>query len=563
MRLPGGRTFEVVGVALAVSAFAVLLVFALLRLVEVERDTHAGSKEGVVWAVGQAQYEIQRLLNATNPLNAPSGEEVSLRFDVALSRLQLLEEGAFGERIAEIGGSSVIERAKASLLSMEPLILSSGNEVDRYNRRLARIMPQHVVSLGSVGNELMIKSSVEEGDRRARYSQTLGEVIIAVLGITLTGSFLVFRLIGSLRQADRAEATLRREKNFLSLLLESSGEGICAFDGQCNCTHWNEGMTKMFGVEAADILGKPLLREGFSPDGALTAELLAATLEGGTTYLPAQLSESGAYLEHTICPIQLKGNTIGGIIIVRDVTQRYEALRERQLREVYRDFISMVSHQFRTPLAIIDSTVQRIMRRHAQMDREELLGRAGTIRQAVTGLAQLMDSTLSAARLDSGEMALSLHEVDLAGLLEQVRTRFAVVEPARDIQLDASGLGATVTCDALLLDQVITNLVGNALKYSPADRPVTVTASEADGWVTISVADRGVGIPVEDRDRLFERFFRASNTTTFPGTGVGLYVSRQIARLHGGDIAVSDGPDGGTVFTLRLPLSIAPAEAIA
>lgn len=562
MKLLSNRGIEILAVALAVAAFAMLLVFSLLRLVEVERDTHSGSTEGVVWAVGQAQYEIQRLLSAANPLNAPSADEISLRFDIAISRLALLQEGTFGDRIGDIGGASVIDRAKTSLLALEPLIASSGNDVNRYNRRLSRTMMQHVVSLGSVANELMIDSGLKEGNRRARYSQTLGEVIIAILGITLAGSFLVFRLVGSLRQADRAEATLRKEKNFLGLLLESSGEGICAFDANANCTHWNEGMVRMFGVSAADMLGKPLLSGTRSPDGAITADLIAATLRGGTTYLPAQMSDGGVFLEHTVCPIQLKGTVIGGIVVVRDVTQRHEAQRERQLREVYRDFISMVSHQFRTPLAIIDSTVQRIMRRHAQMDSEELLNRAGTIRQATTGLAQLMDSTLSAARLDSGEMALSLYPVDLAALIEQIQARFGVLEPGREITLEVRSLKKPLTCDALLLDQVLTNLIGNALKYSPVDQPVLVAAEQTADAVLISITDCGVGIPEAERSRLFERFFRASNAATFQGTGVGLYVSRQIARLHGGDIDVATGPAGGSVFTIRLPLSIAPAEAL-
>ncbi|QMV03481.1 PAS domain S-box protein [Devosia sp. D6-9] len=559
---PDGRiSIGLVVVAAAVAAFALFLLFSMSKLVEVERDTHTRSNEGVVWAVAQAQYEIQRLISATNPLNSPSAADVALRFDMALSRLALLQEGAFAQRIGETGGASVIARARASLEGLDSLIASSGDTVSRYSLRLSRTMTQHVVALGSVANEIMIDSTLREADRRQRYSETLTQVIVAIIGTTLTGAFLIGRLIVSLRQADRAEARVRQERNFLALLMEASGEGICAFDATGNCTHWNEGMSRLYGTARETVIGTrlpaaPALGEHFP----LTAALVNRTLAGESRDFATRAGER--HIEHSIRPIQLKGQNVGGILVSRDVTERYQAQHERQLREVYRDFVAMVSHQFRTPLAIIDSTVQRIMRRRDRMDNDELMARAGAIRAAASSLTQLMDSTLSAARLDAGELALSIHPIPLASLLAQVRAKLLVLEPHREITLDIADL-PDIPCDALLIEQVLGNLIGNALKYSPDDTPVTVTTSAHSGFVAISISDSGLGVPEAERTRLFERFFRASNAGSVPGTGVGLYVARQIAQLHGGDIAMAPNPGGGTTFTLTLPVTASYSEAMA
>ena len=190
------------------------------------------------------------------------------------------------------------------------------------------------------------------------------------------------------------------------------------------------------------------------------------------------------------------GRIEGAVIIVRDVTEEHAlAVREADLR---RRLIDVINHQFRTPLAIIDSTVQRIMRRRDRMDNDELLARAGAIRAAASSLTQLMDSTLSAARLDAGELALSIHPIPLASLLAQVRAKLLVLEPHREITLDIADL-PDIPCDALLIEQVLGNLIGNALKYSPDDTPVTVTTSTHNGFVAISISDSGLGIPEAER----------------------------------------------------------------
>jgi PAS domain S-box-containing protein len=543
-----GLRREFIVIALAVLAFVVLLSFAMTRLVTIERDTHSSSGEGIIWALSQTQYEIQRLLLATTPDRHATADEIGLRFDILLSRLNLLQDGPLARRIADAGRGNVAARAIEDLLELEPLIASSGNRVERYSARLSRTLLQYVEPLGSIANELMIQNRILDGQRRYSYNASIVQVIVSILGIMATGAFLILRLVRSLGKSAAAEAQVRRERNFLDLLLESSGEGIAAFDSQLICTHWNEGMARLVGLSAACCLGRAI----GDADAAITVTDLGKVLGGQKLYLPPQREGDGRHLERVLNPIWLNGAVTGGILIVRDVTERYEAQRERQLREMYRDFVTMVSHQFRTPLAIIDSTMQRIVRRGSRMDEAELGDRARTIRVTVAGLSRLIDSTLATERVDAGVFDLTLRPVDMAQLMREVTERFIELSPERRIDLKLAHIEPLV-CDSLLIDQALANLVGNAVKYSPKDKPVEVGLAEHEAEIVITVTDQGVGIPTHEQQQIFERFFRASTASDAPGTGVGLYAARQIATLHGGTIAVVSTPGIGSTFTLRLP----------
>ena len=221
MKTRDGYRRELVAVGLAVFAFVVLLGFSLARLVEIERTTHSSSGEGIIWALSQAQYEIHRLILATTLSRPASTEEISLRLDVALSRLDLLENGPMAAQLAAAGRASVISRARTTLLELEPLIASSGSEVSRYSTRLSRTMGQFLEPLGTIANDLMIANRVADGARRNAYNANIVQVIVSILGIMVTGGFLIFRLVRSLGQAAAAEARVRLANIGIDLMPDS------------------------------------------------------------------------------------------------------------------------------------------------------------------------------------------------------------------------------------------------------------------------------------------------------------------------------------------------------
>lgn len=250
------------------------------------------------------------------------------------------------------------------------------------------------------------------------------------------------------------------------------------------------------------------------------------------------------------------------VILVRDqrnIANAEAALeRERQVSKLHRSFISVVSHQFRTPIAIVDASAQRMIRRGASMSVEEISARAQKMRDACLRLTRLMESTLDAARLEEGEIRFNPLPCDVAQLLHRVCETQPDFEQGR-IELRIADLPSSALVDETLLEQAVQNLVSNALKYSPQDTSITVEGGKAGEELFIRVRDRGVGIPADELGSLFQRFFRARTAANVAGTGIGLSFAAHILKLHGGTVEVESEEGRGSTFTLRLPYR--PAEA--
>lgn len=242
----------------------------------------------------------------------------------------------------------------------------------------------------------------------------------------------------------------------------------------------------------------------------------------------------------------------------REIARASASLRrERELSRIYRAFLSMVSHQFRTPLAIIDSGAQRMRQRGTAMTEDEIGTRANKIRDAVARLVRLMESTLNAARFDEGEISCNPRAANLAAIINGVCERLQELEQDRPLTVEVSNLPREVSCDPTLIEQAFANVVSNALKYSDRTAPVHVRGWVVSDMVLISVEDHGVGIPEDELAQVFEHFFRARTAERIEGTGIGLSFARHIIRLHGGDIDVVSTVGHGSTFTIRLPLSAA------
>lgn len=235
--------------------------------------------------------------------------------------------------------------------------------------------------------------------------------------------------------------------------------------------------------------------------------------------------------------------------------------RERELNGLQRQFVAMVSHEFRTPLAIIDGSAQRIKRNIQKSMPERVVERAQKIQNAVHRLIELMESVLTAARLDDGKMKLNKGPCELASDITEIVSNFAELNADRRIEADIDNLPNTITADGKLLRQVFSNLVSNAIKYSPGGAKVTIKGwQSSDDWIAVSVADQGVGIPREELAKLCERFFRASTSTGIAGTGIGLYLCRHVVDLHDGRLEIESEVGEGTVFTVHLPCAITKME---
>nr|WP_255616353.1 ATP-binding protein [Microvirga puerhi] len=255
----------------------------------------------------------------------------------------------------------------------------------------------------------------------------------------------------------------------------------------------------------------------------------------------------------------------GGTIFVRltDISGYKQAARalqsaldrERETTGAYRNFVSMVSHQFRTPLAILDSSAQRILRRGQAMTEEELVVRVQRIRSATKRLTRLVESVLNAAKLDAGRMELNPASCNLVDLVWDICERQRELSSHAEIRFDAPGASVQVYCDSMLIEQVVINLLSNAVKYS-GENPVVEVKIWMDGSRAFcSVRDWGIGIPADELSRIFDRFYRARTATGIAGTGIGLNFAQKIMHLHGGEIQVESYEAAGSLFTFDLPTS--------
>ena len=230
--------------------------------------------------------------------------------------------------------------------------------------------------------------------------------------------------------------------------------------------------------------------------------------------------------------------------------------QEQRLALLQRNFVSMASHEFRTPLTIIDGHAQRLIKTRETLPPAETGERAGKIRAAVLRLTHLIDNLLNSARLFDGGAALYFHpaEMDMAALLREVCQLHREMVPGMEISEHLSGATMPMVGDAKLLYQLFSNLLSNAIKYSPGGGKIEVEGGMRADEVVVAVADRGIGIPAVDLERLFERYHRGSNVSGIVGTGVGLYLVKMVADLHGGRVEVTSAEGAGSRFTVRLPV---------
>src|SRR5215831_15198903 len=231
-------------------------------------------------------------------------------------------------------------------------------------------------------------------------------------------------------------------------------------------------------------------------------------------------------------------------------------VQEQRLALLQRNFVSMASHEFRTPLTIIDGHAQRMIKLKERMPTEEINERASRVRGAVLRITHLIDNLLNTSRLFDGGAGLYFHpeEMDISILLREVSQLHREIAPGSQILEQFGPEPLQMMGDPKLLFQVFSNLVSNAIKYSPSGDPIEISAGVHSEQVVVAVDDHGIGVPAKDLDRLFERYHRGSNVSGIVGTGVGLYLVKMVVDLHGGHIAVKSQEGEGTRITVRLPI---------
>jgi signal transduction histidine kinase len=229
--------------------------------------------------------------------------------------------------------------------------------------------------------------------------------------------------------------------------------------------------------------------------------------------------------------------------------------REKELSEMKSKFVSTASHEFRTPLATMLSSAELLEHYSESLSPPEKLNLLRTIQSVAKRMSELIDDVLTLGRAESGVLKLNPGRMDLSELCRKVASEFRIAQGKQHvISVDDRFDRADVQMDERLLRHILNNLLSNAVKYSPQGSEVSLSLSRRGEQAVIEIQDQGIGIPAQDRPRLFESFHRASNVESRPGTGLGLAIVKKSVELHGGEINLASAPGAGTRFTVVLPL---------
>lgn len=230
-------------------------------------------------------------------------------------------------------------------------------------------------------------------------------------------------------------------------------------------------------------------------------------------------------------------------------------IREKEYNALQQKFVALVSHEFRTPITIIDGVAQRLIRLKDRLDPEDIVTRAEKVRSAVARMVGLIDITLYASSLDAGKIDVKFRPCNIRKLVTDTCDIQAELSPFHQIKLDVDKLPEDSLLDQRLIDQVFTNLLSNSVKYAPDNPLIEVTGWMEKHTICVSITDHGMGIPANEMPNMFQRFFRTSTVTNIKGTGLGLSICREFVEMHGGDISVDSVEDEGSTFIVRLPVS--------
>jgi PAS domain S-box-containing protein len=332
--------------------------------------------------------------------------------------------------------------------------------------------------------------------------------------------------------------------------LEFVDDGVVLVDRDEVVRLLNPAAARAFGVKPAKAIGRSIddvvhdwqtVRDRIAvapspPSGSRRAESLPITVRGGERWL-------------SISAVSFPGGTVYAF---RDMTE------ERAVEQLKSDFVSTVSHELRTPLAAIYGAALTLQRDDVRLEESQRSGLLDVISSEADRLARIVNDILWASRLDSGQMSVAIESCDAAALSQRVVDAVRAHAPSSvELCVDVPAPVPPAAADPDKLRQVLTNLVDNAVKYSPDGGRVRITLTRSGSRARIRVEDQGLGIPPSEQSRIFEKFFRLDPDLTrgVGGTGLGLYICRELVhRMHGRIWVVSDGRRGST-FTVELPLA--------
>jgi two-component system phosphate regulon sensor histidine kinase PhoR len=373
----------------------------------------------------------------------------------------------------------------------------------------------------------------------------LAEGLVGLMGAAARNARLHETAQGEAAARARAEA-IAAEREHAARVLDAVGDGVFLLDDESHIRFWNRGAELVTGKAANQALGRPA-EELFGRWAELAEQIPVS--RGSVAARPVTLPVDVDGRELWLSFVAVR-SPAGVVYAFRDLTI------ERRLDEAKSEFVATVSHELRTPLTAVMGAAKTLMRDDVELtpDRRrqllEMIGAQGT------RLAKIAEDLLIASRLDRDELRLESDPVDLGDVVrDAVETMSEYLPDSVSLTATTGSNGAAALGDRSRIEQVLVNLIDNAIKYSPGGGEVLVSTAVSEGGVRVEVSDTGIGIPPAEQTSVFEKFYRGTlrDAQVRAGTGLGLYICRELVRRMGGTIGVRSQPGAGSTFYFELP----------
>ena len=537
-------------------------------------------KKQYVAALEKANIELeQRLRSAQETAGEPAPltelEETLRRLVAKIAAILQAEKCVF----------MLFDKDKGELQAMKPAYGLTDEEIKRFRVRATQGISGQVfrekrpiILYDAIGDERTVKENVallnvHNGacvplivEKRDEENRVVDQQTIGVLHVfnKRYGNIFIEEDIHLLeRLAKNATAVIQNaqlfrevveEKEELEHIIESVYAGLVMVNKEGRVMQMNASARHMFSGEGSDVLGRPYYEVMEDPKVkdiiARSVDVNEEVAEEVTLIIPGS-DEERIYQTQTALVRSEDQQPIGTVIIFNDITEI------RGIERMKTVFVSTVSHELRTPLTSIKGFVSTLLDDiEGYYDRDTQREFYQIIDNECDRLTRLISDLLNVSRIEAGRaLDLNPKPVDLTSLIEKVATVQRSYTSRHELKLDVEEGLPTIIADEDKVDQILTNLINNAIKYSPRGGDVVVTARGNGTGVMISITDQGMGIPKDHLSRVFDRFHRVDNRDTreVGGTGLGLYLVKHLVEAHGGKIWVESDVGKGSTFTFTLP----------
>jgi len=556
-----------------------------LRLTErtYDLDNKTQAMQQMASNLGNRVLELRTLQEGIKAINSASELEAVLRLIVA-NASQVLEGvrcsvALFGDRADDTtamssadGRSDDLARASAKFdRDVAQWVAQHGKPVLSHNvkqdSRFGYASGLPILSLISVplflGDEAIgaLVATSPEKDAFSTEDANLLSAFADQAAVAASKARLYEQLVREERRIAELYQHVEERRNELEAILRGIGDGVIVTDPDLHLLLMNPVATRIFQVKP-DVASSVPLTE-LIPHQELTSLFQDALGgEGGAVVREISLSpegQAGAIYQALASPVLGAGGQVRGVAtVLRDITT------QKELERMKSNFLSVVSHELKTPLNSIKGFVDIILMGKTGEVNETQADFLTTVQDQTTHLQTLIDDLLEFSRLDSGQVKLHITEVSVAEVTSAVSDKLKPLADQGELQIinEVSPDIPTIDADRMRIEQVLTNLVQNAIKFTPPSGSVTLRAQDLGEEVQVSVSDTGIGIPANELERIFDRFYQVDNSPTrhYRGTGLGLTISKHIIEYHHGRIWAESTQGEGSTFTFVLPKRIAAEE---